>query len=52
MNAYITKNLWEYEQLNPAPKFLDDNFFKFYITDDVNSNEYICGTNLKIDGGL
>jgi hypothetical protein len=41
MNAYITKNLWGYEQLNPAPKLLDDNFFKFYITDDVNSKEYL-----------
>jgi hypothetical protein len=41
MKAYITKNLWGYEQLNPAPQLLDDSFFKFYITDDVNSKEHL-----------
>ena len=41
MKAYITKNFWGYEQLNPAPKSLDDTFFKYYITDDLNSKEYL-----------
>lgn len=44
MKAYITKNLWGYEQLNSAPKLLDDNFFKFYITDDINSKEYLLNS--------
>ena len=41
MKAYITKNLWGYEELNPAPQLLDDTFFKFYITDDANSKEQL-----------
>jgi hypothetical protein len=41
MKAYVTKNLWGYEQLNSAPQLLDDTFFKFYITDDVNSKEQL-----------
>jgi hypothetical protein len=45
VKAYITKNLWEYEELNPAPQLLDDTFFKFYITDDVNSKEKVSITD-------
>lgn len=41
MKAYITKNFWGYEQLNPSPQLLDNTFFKVYITDDLNSKDYL-----------
>lgn len=41
MKAYVTKNFWGYEHLNPSPKLLDNTFFKYYITDDLNSKEYL-----------
>jgi hypothetical protein len=41
MNAYVTKNFWGYEQLNPSPQLLDNTFFKYYITDNLDSKDYL-----------
>jgi hypothetical protein len=41
MNAYITKNFWGYEELNPPPNSLTSEFVKFYITDNYDSADIL-----------
>jgi hypothetical protein len=49
VKAYITKNLWGYEQLNSAPKLLDDNFFKFYILSEKEAAGAKCPLSYMFD---
>ena len=48
MNAYVTKNLWGYEIVNPIPVNISNNFVKFYITDDLSLKPYLLNNGWDV----